>query len=209
MNIDWENIEGFREDMTAEERLALLDNYTPSAPTEPEKAQEQTAPTEPTGKPASTQAAPKAAPKAAARPGYIPKADFDKVSSELAAAKRQLRSRMSEDEQREADRQAEIAAREEELKSLRREKTLSMHKASFMGLSLDEKLADEAATALVDGDSDALFDALKRYQVGYEKALRAKILAETPKPPASTDPNGEEAKKQDAANLRRYFGLST
>lgn len=201
---DWTNVEGYREDMSADEKLALLDNYEAPKPTEPEQPPEPT----PEPKPAPKQKTEQGAPKPAAKPGYISKADFDKVSSELAAAKRQLRSKMSEEEQREADRQAEIAAREEELKSLRREKTLSMHKASFLGLSLDEKLADEAATALVDGDSDALFDALKRYQVGYEKALRAKILAETPKPPASTDPNGEEAKKQDTATLRRYFGLS-
>ena len=204
MSFDWTNVEGYREDMSADEKLALLDNYEAPKPTEPEVTTEPT--TEPN--PAPKQNTEQTAPKAAKKPGYVSKQEFDKLASDYAAAKRQLRSKMSEEEQREADRQAEIAAREEELKSLRREKTLSMHKASFMGLSLDEKLADEAATALVDNDSDGLFDVLKRYQVGYEKALRAKILAETPKPPASTDPNGEEAKKQDTANLRRYFGLS-
>lgn len=205
MSFDWTNVEGYREDMSADEKLALLDNYEAPKPTEPEQTM-----TEPTSepKPAPKQNTEQTAPKSAPKPGFISKREYDKLASDYAAAKRQLRSKMSEDEQREADRQAEIAAREEELKSLRREKTLSMHKASFMGLSLDEKLADEAATALVDNDSDALFDVLKRYQVGYEKSLRAKILAETPKPPASTDPNGEEAKKQDTANLRRYFGLS-
>lgn len=204
MSFDWTNVEGYREDMSADEKLALLDNYEAPKPTEPEVTTEPT--TEPN--PAPKQNTEQTAPKVAKKPGYVSKQEFDKLASDYAAAKRQLRSKMSEEEQREADRQAEIAAREEELKSLRREKTLSMHKASFMGLSLDEKLADEAATALVDNDSDGLFDVLKRYQVGYEKALRAKILAETPKPPASTDPNGEEAKKQDTANLRRYFGLS-
>lgn len=200
---DWTNVEGYREDMSADEKLALLDNYEAPKPTEPEQTTEPA--TEP--KPAPKQNTEQTAPKAAPKPGYISKRDYDKLASDYAAAKRQLRSKMSEEEQREADRQAEIAAREEELKSLRREKTLSMHKASFMGLSLDEKLADEAATALVDGDSDTLFDVLKRYQVGYEKSLRAKILAETPKPPASTDPNGEEAKKADDAKLNRFFGL--
>ena len=203
MAFDWNNVEGYREDMSAEEKLALLDNYEATKQTEPEQIIEPT----PEPKTAPKQNTEQTAPKAEKRPGYVSKQEFDKLASDYAAAKRQLRSKMSEDEQREADRQAEIAAREEELKSLRREKTLSMHKASFMGLSLDEKLANEAATALVDGDSDGLFDVLKRYQVGYEKSLRSKILAETPKPPASTDPNGEEAKKQDTTTLRRYFGL--
>ena len=193
MQIDWNTVEGYREDMSADEKLALLDNYTP--PTDPKD--------DPKNDPE-----PKNDTKPAPKPGYIPKRDFDKLSSDYAALKKQMRSKMSDEEQREAERQAAIEAQEEELKTLRREKALSTHKASFMGLGLDEKLSEEAATALVDGEHDDLFGALKRYQTGYEKALRAKILAETPKPPAGTDPNGEEAKKQDTANLRRFFGLT-
>ena len=200
MAFDWTNVEGYREDMSADEKLALLDNYTQPTP-EPEPTPEP----KPEQKPAP---APKPTPEPAPKPGYISKREFDKVSSQLADAKRQLRSKMSEEEAREADRQAEIAAREEELKSLRRDKTLSNHKASFMGLGLGEDLATEAATMLADGDNDGLFDALKRYQLGFEKQLRAKILAETPKPPTGDDPNGEEAKKKDVAQLRHYFGLS-
>ena len=198
MAFDWTTVEGYRDDMSADEKLALLDNYTPPTPAEPE----------PTNTQESAPAAKPAPEPVPAKPGYISKREFDKVASDLAAAKRQLRSKMSEEEQREADRQAEIAAREEELQMLRREKTLSMHKASFMGLGLSEELANEAATTLADGDSDGLFDTLKRYQLGFEKSLRAKILAETPKPPSSNDPNGEEAKKQNDAQLRKYFGLA-
>ena len=205
MSFDWTNVEGYREDMSADEKLALLDNYEAPKPTEPEQTT-----TEPTSepKPAQKQNTEQTPPKVAKKPGYVSKQEFDKLASDYAAAKRQLRSKMSEEEAREADRQAEIAAREEELKSLRRDKTLSNHKASFMGLGLGEDLATEAATMLADGDNDGLFDALKRYQLGFEKQLRAKILAETPKPPASTDPNGEEAQKQVMAQRRQYFGLS-
>jgi hypothetical protein len=199
MAFDWKNVEGYREDMSADEKLALLENYEPATPEpEPEPAPE------PAPAPAPEKPAPHTSPTP--KPGYISKRDYDRVSSELAAAKRQLRSRMSEEEQREAERQDEIAARDEELKSLRRDRTLSMHKASFLGLGLGEDLAAEAAEKLADGDSEGLFDALKRHQTGYEKSLRAKILAETPKPPAS-DPNSEEAKRQDKDNLRRLFGL--
>ena len=41
MAFDWTKIEGYREDMTADEKLALLENHEPSKPTEP------TAPTAP------------------------------------------------------------------------------------------------------------------------------------------------------------------
>lgn len=198
MAFDWTSVEGYREDMSADEKLALLENYSPAEPA-------------PSGDPAPA-AAPAAKPtpdsNLAPKPGYISKREFDKLSSQLAETKRQLRSKMSEDEAREADRQAEMAARDEELKSLRRERTLGLNKAAFLGLGLEENLAGEAATMLADGDNDGLFMALKKHQAGFEKTLRAKILAETPKPPASEDPNSEEAKKKDQEQLRRYFGLT-
>lgn len=183
MAFDWTKVEGYDENMTADEKLALLEKY--EAPAPEENPQENDKP----------------------RPGYISKKDFDKVSSELAAAKKQLRSRMTEDEQKEADRQAEIEAVNAELATLRREKTLASHKASFVSQGFDETLAEEAATALADNDSDTLFASMRKFLAANEKALRAKILAETPHPPSSDDPNDEAAKKRDADNLRKYFGL--
>lgn len=189
MAFDWTAVEGYREDMSSDEKLALLENYTP-----------------PTPEPAPD---PKPEVKPDPRPGYIPKKDFDKVSSELAAAKKQLRSKMSEDEQREADRLAEMEAKDTELAALRREKQLSSHKASFLGQGYDEALAEEAATAMVDGDMDAVFAAMKKFNAANEKAMRARILAETPTPPASDNPDSKEAKEKDLAQLRKYFGLTT
>lgn len=188
MAFDWTTVEGFREDMTADEKIALLENYT--APEKPEP----TAPENPEPAPAP-------------RNGYVAKTQFDKLSSELAAAKKQLRSRMSEDEQKEADRAAEMQAKEEELASLRREKALSSHKASFLGQGYDEQLAEEAATAMVDGDMDGVFAAMKRFNAANEKALRARILSETPVPPSSDDPNDTKKKEEDLRKLRGYFGL--
>jgi len=183
MAFDWTQVDGYRDDMSAEEKLELLNSYTPKEPEPPADA----------AKPG---------------PGFISKKDFDKVSSELAAAKKQLRSKMTEDEQREQDRAAERQAIEDELTALRKEKTLSGHKASFLGQCYVEALADEAAKAMTDGDMDGVFAAMKRHSIAYEKQLRAKILAETPTPPAGGDPNSEEAKKQDQAQLRKYFGLA-
>ena len=185
MAFDWTKVEGYNEGMTADEKLALLENYEPDKPDPEQNNPEETKP----------------------RAGYIPKKDFDKVSSELAAAKKQLRSRMTEDEQKEADRQAEIDAVNAELATLRREKTLANHKAAFVGQGYTEELADEAATALADGDSDALFASMKKFMSAHEKALRAKILSETPHPPSSDDPNDEAARKRDNDKLRGYFGL--
>lgn len=185
MAFDWTKVEGYNEGMTADEKLALLENYEPEKPDPEQNNPEETKP----------------------RAGYIPKKDFDKVSSELAAAKKQLRSRMTEDEQKEADRQAEMAAKDAQLATLLREKSLGNRKASFMGLGYTAELADGAALALEDNDDDALFASMKKYQADFEKALRAKILSETPHPPSSDDPNDEAARKRDNDKLRGYFGL--
>lgn len=200
---DWNNVEGYREDMTADEKLALLENYDPPQPTpEPdpnEPAHNDPAPMSPKQGKTSDKAASLMADVALKRAN-------DKLAAENANLKRQLRSRMSEEEAREADRKAEMEARDAELESLRRDKTLSNYRASFIGRGYDESMAQQAAEALADGDADALFDLMAKRDIAQEKSLRAKILAETPKPPAS-DPNSEEAKRQDRENLRRLFGL--
>lgn len=208
MAFDWTSIEGYREDMSADEKLALLDNYNPSgpAPSDPEPAP---APADPKPDPAP---APAPAAKGAAKntnplmTEVAWKRERDKLTSENGNLRKELRKYMTEQQAKEAERQAELDAREAELEMLRRDKTLSDMTANFLARNYDETMARQAAEALADGDTNALFDIMARRDMAYEKTLRAKILAETPKPPAS-DPNSEEAKRQDKENLRRLFGL--
>lgn len=197
MNIDWTKIEGYREDMTADEKLELLKSYEPqSAQNDAEGGAE--------GADENDNSAPK---NQTAGKGTVTKAQFDKVSSELAAAKKALRSKMTESEQAEAERREADEAMRAELETLRHEKTLSSYKASYLSLGYDDKLAGEAATAMADGDMDTMFAIMKQHSITAEKALRAKLLKETPVPPAGDDPEAEKQKKQ-IAELRRSFGLS-
>ena len=190
MSFDWTKVEGYREDMTAEEKLSLLENMDTDPNTQPD----------PEPDPAPTPS------KAPSREGMISKAQFDKVSKELAAAKRQLRAKMTNDEIEEERRRQEQEDMKLELETLRKEKTVSNHKASFLSQGYDEALADEAANAMVDGDMETVFAVMRKHSVNAEKALRAKILKETPVPPAGDDPNEAKAKKE-MADLRASFGL--
>lgn len=197
MAFDWTKVEGYKEDMTPEEKLALLDNYT-----DPEPA--------PKNDPAPTPTPdPKNDPAPAPKGGMVSKAQFDKVSSELAAVKKQLRGKMTEDEAKELERQQHQEEMETELNTLRREKALAGYKASYLSQGYDEQLAEEAATAMVDGDMETVFAVMKKQSVNAEKAMRAKILKETPVPPASDDPNDEKKKQEEQKKLRGYFGLPT
>lgn len=147
---DWTQVSGYREDMTAEEKLALL---------------------------SADNALPDPAPS-------VSKTLFDRTSSELAEAKKQLRAKQTEDEAKEAERAAAQAAMEEELQTLRREKTLSAHKASFLALGYDEKLASSAAEALADGKTDAVFAAIGQNLEAVKKAAQTAALDGTARPPA-------------------------
>ena len=114
--------------------------------------------------------------------GYVPKSQFDKASSELAAKKRELAERMS------AEEQAQLAAREaqEDLQNkytaLLRETTIAKHKARLLGLGYEEKLAEDTAQAIADGDVDKVFTNQKLHQEAFEKTIRSAVLADTPRP---------------------------
>lgn len=190
MSFDWTKVEGYREDLTAEEKLSLLENMDTDPNPQPDP--------EPDPEPTPS--------KAPSREGMISKAQFDKVSKELAAAKRQLRAKMSADEIEDERRRQEQEDMKLELETLRKEKTVSNHKASFLSQGYDEALADEAANAMADGDMETVFAVMRKHSVNAEKALRAKILKETPVPPAGDDPNEAKAKKE-MADLRASFGL--
>lgn len=196
MNIDWTKIDGYREDMTADEKLELLNSY--EADNEPISTPGP-APAHTDDKPAQDKPNP-------AKSSTVSKALYDKTASELAALKKQIRSRMTEDEQKEADRKANEEAMRAELDALRHEKTISTYKAAYLSLGYDDKLASDAASAMTDGDMDTVFAIMKQHSVTSEKALKAKLLKEMPTPPAGGDPEAEKQKKQ-MADLRKIMGL--
>ena len=58
----------------------------------------------------------------------------------LQKQKRQLKAKLTEDEQKEVERQAAEQAIKEELASLRKDKTLSETKTQFLALGYEEKI---------------------------------------------------------------------
>ncbi|MBQ2768089.1 MAG: hypothetical protein IJF49_08460 [Clostridia bacterium] len=163
---DWTQVKGYREDMTTEEKMALLSQ---------DDALPEQAPT-------------------------VSKALFDRTSSELADAKKQLRAKQTDDEVKEAERQKAQAEMEAELATLRREKALAGHKASFLALGYEEKLAARAAEAITDGKTEDVFAAIGENLSALKQTLDRAALDGTPKPPAS-----DGAHENDT--LRGYMGL--
>jgi hypothetical protein len=120
--------------------------------------------------------------------GYVEKSVFDKTASELAAAKKSLKERMSEEEAKAAKEAEEKAALMARLEELEREKTVGTYTTSYLALGYDEKAAKATAEALAKGDMETVFANHKTHNETREKALRAELLKQTP-PPASGTPD--------------------
>ena len=108
---------------------------------------------------------------------------LSKANSESAELKKQLRSRMSEDEAAKADNDAKWAEMEEKVARLEREKTESIYKAKYLAMpGFDEKLAEETAKAMAAGNTDKVFENQQKAYAAYEKQLRAELVKKDPRP---------------------------
>ena len=113
---------------------------------------------------------------------FVSKATFDKTASDLAAAKKALREKQTDEEakaQKDAEERAALVARVAELE---KEKTINGYVNSFLSLGYDEKTAKATAEALAMGDMDLVFINQKKHTEHREQLLRAELLKETPPP---------------------------
>jgi hypothetical protein len=116
--------------------------------------------------------------------GTVSKATFDKTASELAAVKKQLRDKQTDEEAKAAKAAEDQAAIMAELETLRHEKLVGTYTTSYMAMGYDEKLAKDTAEAMAKGDTATVFKNQKLHLDNREKALKAELLKQTP-PPAS------------------------
>lgn len=117
------------------------------------------------------------------------KAAVSKANSEAAELKRQLKARMTEDEQKEAERAATAKALQDELELLRKEKTVSTYVAQYLALGYDEKLAKETAEAMADGKTETVFANQSRFIEAQKQAFVKETLEGTPRPKSGESDN--------------------
>ena len=127
--------------------------------------------------------------------GFVSKATFDKTASDLAAAKKSLREKMSEDEAKAAKAAEEHAAMMAELESLRAEKMVAGYTNAYLKMGYEDKLAVSTAEALAKGDMDTVFKNQKAHADAREKALRTELLKGTPPPAAGGADTGMTKEK--------------
>ena len=139
--------------------------------------------------------------------GFVAKSAFDKTASELAAAKKSIREKMTEDEAKAAKDAEERAALETRVKELEHERAVNGYMAAYTAMGYDEKLAKESAEALAKGDTKTVFENQKAFYAAKEKELRAEILKSTPTPDAGAPTSGVTKEAFDAMGYKERAAL--
>ena len=135
------------------------------------------------------------------------KAALSKANSEAAEWKRQFREKQTEQERAEAERAEREKAVEEELNSLRRDKTVSGYVAQCLALGYDKDLALRAAEAMADGDAASILACQQDFLEAKQKELEATALNKQPTLTPGSPPTAQQADKDAYNKTRSYFGL--
>ena len=129
------------------------------------------------------------------------------VNSESAEYKRQLKAKMTEDERKEAERLEADKARDEELATLRREKTVNGYKARLMEVGYDAETAATMAEGLPSDLSDEFFTAQKNFLENKTKQITADLVKNQPNLSSGKPMSSADVEDAETAKLRGYFGL--
>lgn len=114
--------------------------------------------------------------------GYVKKEVFDKTASELAEKKKELRDKLSTDEAEKLKEKEERDKLQADYEKLLHETAVAKNKSNLLALGYEEKLADETAEAMANGDLDKVMANQKKHLESFEKKIRAEALKDTPKP---------------------------
>jgi len=133
--------------------------------------------------------------------GWVRKETFDKTASDLAAKKKELSAKLTEDERRQQEQTEKWENMQKELADLRKEKTVAGYKAKLVGQGYDEALADQTAAAMESGDMATVFANNQKFLEGYAKKVIADKLKSTPR--------GAEGRTGAAMTKAEFLKLDT
>lgn len=132
---------------------------------------------------------------------------LSKANSQAAEWKRQFREKQTEQERAEAERAEREKAVEEELRGLRRDKTVSGFTAQCLALGYDKELALKAAEAMADNDAAAILACQQEFLEAKTKELEAAALNKQPTLSVGAIPSAVQADIEAENKLRKTMGL--
>lgn len=107
--------------------------------------------------------------------GYVSKVLFDKVSSDLAAAKKANKEKMTADEAAAAQAAEELKAALEGKQTAEKKLAIMEHTAEYMKLGYEPDLAKEAAEALFGGDTAKLFEIQQKFNTAQQQKFKTEL----------------------------------
>ena len=137
------------------------------------------------------------------------KTALSKSNSEAADYKKQLREKMTEEERKAKEDSEKWDEIVKERDALLREKTVATHKARYLSLGYDEKLADETAEAMTNGELEKVFANQKKHLDAIEKKIREEVLKDTPKPEGGKGSKTITKEKFSKMSIAEQYKFST
>lgn len=134
------------------------------------------------------------------------KTALSKASSDAADWKHKYQNTLSEAEKAEAERAEREKATQDELNTLRRDKTVSAYTAKYLAMGYDADLALASAVAYADGDTDTVFKNQAIFNENYKKSIETTAVNRQPSLSTGSVPTPDKEAEQ-MNELRRYAGL--
>ena len=134
-------------------------------------------------------------------------AALNAASADASRWKKELREKQTEAERAEAERAEREKAVEDELRALRRDKTVSGYIAQCLALGYDKDLALRAAEAMADNDAAAIMACQQDFLEAKQKELEAAALNKQPTLTPGSPPTAKQAEVEAENKLRQRFGL--
>ena len=133
--------------------------------------------------------------------GYVKKELLDKTSSELAAAKRSLKEKMTTEEAAKAQSDEAMKELQGKYNELLKKTSIAENTAKYLEVGYSPELAKSTAEAIFNGDMDAVLENQKKYNAECEKRFKENVER-------GLHPNGGSGTEKDSPEiaLAKKFG---
>ena len=132
---------------------------------------------------------------------------LSRANGDAAEWKRKYRATLDDAKRAEEERAERDKARDEELETLRKERTVSKLEAQYLAVGYSPELASSSAKAQAEGDTATVLANQTKFIEETKKKLEAEALGKQPTITPGQPPKGESDDDKLAATIRKYAGL--
>lgn len=140
------------------------------------------------------------------------KTTLSERNSEAAQRKRdaeewktKYESTLSDQEKAEAKQKEEVETMAAKLQALERTNAISEHKAKYLAMGYTEELAQSSAEAMVDGNSDVIYQNMSAFISANTEKVKAEMLKTQPTVSSGEHPAVDENQRQKDEMMKYAF----